>query len=151
MTRKSIVAWTLVWTLAALLLVAWAALAEAEPAIVVPGLSRAEQYCRTLGIFAWRRATERSAFGYTRSDVLSQTRRYYTEENLDTATRMWHEAIVESLYDGRWSTPEVERQATEEACMSWWRDVAKAQQAAPTPTPGPRQPATKTYNPQLRY
>jgi hypothetical protein len=142
MTRKNILTWTLVWTLAALLLVAWVALAEAgprtrEPAAVVPGLTPTEQYCRSLGIFAWRRANERQ-LGYAYTDVLSLTRRFVADNNLDDTTAHWHEAIVRAIYGGTPVPPVVTRQSTEDACMEWARELQVKQAAPRTATPDAR-------------
>jgi hypothetical protein len=142
MTRKSILAWTLVWTLAlaALLLVAWAVLAQAgprEPAPLAPGLSPTEQYCRGLGLFAYRRSTERER-GYSLTDVLSMTRRFAVQNNLDATTRDWQEGIVLAIFHGGKATPALHRQAAEDACMEWAREIQAT-------------PRTTTPDAKLRY
>lgn len=145
MTRKSILAWTLAWTLTALLLVAWVALAEAaprsrEPAVIVPGLTPTEQYCRGLGLFAYRRTNE-YYLGYSFTDVMSMTRRFAAENHLDATTLSWHEALVRTIYASNPTSAAIVRQATEEACMQWARTLH-------TPPPAPR---TTTPDARLRY
>jgi hypothetical protein len=140
MTRKSILAWALAWALAlALSIVLAVALAEAEPAYLVPGLTPAEQYCRGLGLFAYRRTTERN-LGYTLTDVMSQTRLFNARNNTDQTTRTWHESIVIAIYSGTDMTPTSARQGTEEYCL-----MSMTQQQ---PAPAPRQ---TTPDARLRY
>jgi hypothetical protein len=142
MTRKRILAWTLVWTLAALLLVAWAALGEAaprtrEPAHKAPRLSPTEQYCRGLGLFAYRRTIERE-LGYSRTDVLSVTRQFATKNRMDATTAVWQELIVHVVYEGQPASPAVNRQAVEDTCLQWARGEHGEDATPRTTTPDAR-------------
>jgi hypothetical protein len=125
MTRKSIALWTLTWTLAALLLVAWVALAEAGPKATpqaTPPTAAAARpvslarICPRLGEYAAAVAVSRDA-GATLSGSLSFVRQEAATQGMDSNLQAILQEIVSQVYRYPAITPRQVQQVAERACF----------------------------------
>jgi hypothetical protein len=129
MTRKSILAWTLAWTLTALLLVAWVALAEAGPKATrkaIPAVQpptatdalpvSAAQLCRTLGEYAATVATSRDA-GLPLSGSLALIQKEKAARGMESFLQMLLEGTARNVYRSPALIPAQVQQTIERVCV----------------------------------
>jgi hypothetical protein len=126
MTRKSIALWTLAWTLAALLLVAWVALAEAgptqaRPPVTPPPATDAQtvslaRVCPKIGEYAASVARARDAGG-TLSGSISLIRQVTDTHAMDSNLQAILHNIIYEVYRYPTITPGQVQQVTERACF----------------------------------
>jgi len=129
MTRKSIALWTLAWTLAALLLIAWVALAEAggapkkRPSTATDALPvNLTRMCPLLGEYAATVAASRDA-GTTLSGSLHLIRQETRMQGMDSNLQAILQEIVYQVYRYPSITPRQVQQVAERAC---WETQAGA-------------------------
>jgi hypothetical protein len=123
MTRKS----RALWTLAALLLVASAALAEAGPRARTPAatpppvatyyLTPTEQFCQMQGRYTLTLARARDD-GVSRFTALTIVRRVHASSAMSAADLALYEAIIALAYDFPRLTPVWLQQEVERRCLT---------------------------------
>jgi hypothetical protein len=123
MNRKSILAWTLAWTLAALLLIAWVALADAggtpkrrPPTATDVRPSSLARMCPILGEYAATVAVSRDA-GATLSGSLSLIRQEKAMHGMESNLQAILQEIVHQVYRYPSITPRQAQQVAERACF----------------------------------